>query len=261
MNAITLVCPHCGAKLTVSPAAPRVVTCPRCLYRLLNPQGGEADTASTAATLPAPPLPMRVLPLETQAHSDTSATIAMLLVLVVLLAVGAFLSATTMGIGSAAFNVLLVLLILTFAAIVIVAGYRNQKRMLAAAAVTATMPPAPRYPSDAVLSYRTPQPSEPTNYVAATGGFFSAIGLCAGGFFLLAATSGMGSQTSSGAAKSERGFFLLLVIAAVIGFMIAAPVLAQRKGWKGFGLGATIGLVLGLLALGPCAFCYLMTLG
>jgi hypothetical protein len=44
----------------------------------------------------------------------------------------------------------------------------------------------------------------------------------------------------------------------VVSFIVASVRFSGR--WRGFGPGATVGLVLGLMALGPCAACYLMTL-
>jgi ribosomal protein S27E len=263
MTVITLICPHCGSRLTVSPAAPKVVTCPRCLYRLINPQGGQPQTV-TAASLPAPPLPMKVLPLETQAHRDSGITVSMMIVLVVLLAVGAFISAATAGIESAMFNFILVLLLMGFTATVIVSSVRKQKRDREIAEAVTKMPQPSREQRE-MLMYQapyqySPTPTEPTSAAAAAGGFFASIALCAAGFFLLAATSGLSRPSSTAGMPATRGFFLLIVVAAVITYMIGIPAMARRPGWKGFGTGATIGLTLGMLALGPCAFCYLITL-
>lgn len=60
---IVLFCPHCGNRLTVSPNAPQLLRCPRCLTAVANPQG----RAPGAAPLP-------VIPLEHQAHRDSKAT-------------------------------------------------------------------------------------------------------------------------------------------------------------------------------------------
>lgn len=259
MTTATLTCPHCGSKLTVTSLAPRAVTCPRCLYRLVNPIGG-----GPATVLAPPPLPMKVLPLETQAHGDSRTIITMLCVLLALLTCGAFFSAAAGGIDGATFNFLLLLILAAFTAIVIVASVRRQKRDRDVAEAVAKMPQLP--PSEReLLAYQSPYKyspytREPTNGWAAAGGFFVSIGLCAGGFFLLAATTSLSSSSSSSGGASARGFLLLIVIAAVITYMIGIPALSRRPGWRGFGTGATIGLVLGMLALGPCAFCYLITL-
>src|SRR2546430_11194025 len=102
MNAMTLVCANCGSRLTVSAAAPRVGTCPRCLYRMVNPHAAHAEVPMGTPTSPPfgsdfgqlgraehqgrRPAPMRVLPLETQASADTGATNVVLVVMIVLLA-------------------------------------------------------------------------------------------------------------------------------------------------------------------------------
>jgi FtsH-binding integral membrane protein len=204
-----------------------------------------------------------VLPLEGQASADTNAVNIALIVMVVLLAVGAFISAAAVGVSSAIFNALIVVLMLAFVAVVIVTSYRKQKHDLQVARAIEQMPPPLAGHEREALSYFAPPPREPSNPLAAAGGFFSAIGMCAAGFVILAATSGFtGSRGGSSAtARGERTFFLLFVVAIAVGYMMGAPVLSRRKGWKGFGTGAIIGLSLGMLALGPCAFCYLITLG
>jgi hypothetical protein len=60
---ITLFCPRCGNRLTVSPNAPQQLRCPRCLNPVANPQGRAHGAA-----------PVPVIPLEYQAHRDSKAT-------------------------------------------------------------------------------------------------------------------------------------------------------------------------------------------
>src|SRR4051794_1680208 len=80
-----LTCPNCGTRLTVSPAAPRRLTCPRCLGKIENP-------ASAGAAAPMPALPMRVIPIEEQFDRDRSLADLGMIVLVCFLAIGAMLA-------------------------------------------------------------------------------------------------------------------------------------------------------------------------
>ena len=76
MNAILLICPQCGRRLTVSSNAPARLTCPSCLSRIENP---------TAANSP-PPLP--VIPLEYEVHQDHAASTVVIIVLASMIAAG-----------------------------------------------------------------------------------------------------------------------------------------------------------------------------
>jgi hypothetical protein len=60
-------CPRCGQNLIVDERGPATVTCPRCL----------ASVVTGSKPLPAPPLPMRVIPLNyAQASGDVEAELA-----------------------------------------------------------------------------------------------------------------------------------------------------------------------------------------
>ena len=96
------------------------------------------------------------------------------------------------------------------------------------------------------------EPVKTWRWGAATSGFFAAIGICAAGFFILAETI----QSTSGVGLA----YLATIGASIVVFCIMAARLNKRSGMYGFGQGAALGMVLGMLALGPCAFCYLITL-
>lgn len=83
-------------------------------------------------------------------------------------------------------------------------------------------------------------------------GFFAALGVCAGSFMLLGYTFD--------AEQVVRVFTLAGVIAAIAGLFVLRRVLQQRFGFSGFGRGLFVGLMLGGLALGPCAGCYFLAL-
>ena len=90
---------------------------------------------------------------------------------------------------------------------------------------------------------------------AVAAGFFSSIGVCAVGFFILGSTA----DTRGRGGGPSHALILSAVVLMVVAFIVATVRLGGR--WRGFGPGATAGLCLGMLALGPCAACYLLTLG
>ena len=121
-------------------------------------------------------------------------------------------------------------------------------------------PPFPTIPQAEVhipstIEYRTPKhftPADPVNILATLGGFFLSIGVCAGGFFLLGFTA---NYRTGG-----KPIYLLLVAIAVIAVIIFGSVFGDREGLRGFKPALFIGLALGMMALGPCGFCYLISL-
>jgi hypothetical protein len=70
-----LTCPSCGTRLTVSPSAPRRLTCPRCLAPVENPAAGQRA-------------PLPVIPLDEQVQRDTRISDAGVVVICVLVLVG-----------------------------------------------------------------------------------------------------------------------------------------------------------------------------
>ena len=108
-----------------------------------------------------------------------------------------------------------------------------------------------------VLGYGMPQSRRAgASTGAVLAGFFGAIGVCALGIFVLGGTVSMG-----GSGREQRNYNALVlagVVLMVIAFIVFTVRLSAR--WRGFGPGAIAGLILGMMALGPCAACYLMTL-
>jgi hypothetical protein len=241
--ATRLNCPSCGRWLTVSDNAPLKLTCPNCLGRIVNPTAGQVK-------------PLPVIPVDQQVATDTSSTRWLFIGLVIVVGVGAFLTATTLGAGPSLMPLLVLGLIITFLVFAIVGAQRIESQPKANRPVDSSMPPpTPLYPGEPPLlpyrNYRGFTPQEPTRAGAVVGGFFSAMAVCAVGFFVLAATVDN--------SKGHHAIILLLVVSGVIAFMFSTPALSHRPGWNGYGRGVTIGLTLGLIALGPCAFCYTMT--
>ena len=253
MLAVRIICPRCGQSLTVSAQAPPRVSCPRCLAALVNP-------ASPASGVPRP---VPVLPLDRQIERDTRLGGWLFAGTLALMSVAAFFT-FVMGNGRDGWFVLL--LIGGLATVVYFVGTARADAAPAPAREPPPMPDTspgstpPPMPGDAgVLEYGGPQrvyrPAATAGAVAA--GFFSAVGVCAAGFLILGYTSDLSGSRRAG--PNYHALILAGVVVAVIGFIVVAVRISGR--WRGFGPGSIAGLCLGLMALGPCAACYLLTLG
>jgi hypothetical protein len=244
---IRVQCKSCGTTLTVSEYAPMTLTCPRCLAKIQRPTG---------PAMP-PPIPMRALPLDEEVANDSSVAMPVIVLISILIILGLIIMAVSsppevkMPV-SVAIGVLVVLGIAT--------GLTAILRRTPPAEAKAVEPIATDSSVPAMLNYssvrRQPRAVEPVRAGWFISGFFASLLVCAGGFVLLGVTVDMNSNSQF---KGGNFLCLLLVIASVAGLIWMATRINRRL--KGFLLGATIGLCLGMLALGPCAFCYLLTLG
>jgi hypothetical protein len=244
-----ITCPRCGNALTVSENAPPRVSCPRCLAPLVNP----ASPASGVRPVP-------VLPLDMQVERDTRFGWWLLIGLIGLLGIAAAFSFAGGNPSSGVFVMLMVGGLATL--LYFIGAIRDHiapPRDAAPPAPAAAPSPAPDFSGPSMLQYRTPgrgAERPPATAGAVSAGFFSAIGVCALGFVILLATA----ETSSGRARAgHNALYLAGVVVMVIAYLIASSNISLK--WRGFGPGAIVGLCLGMLALGPCAACYLMTLG
>ena len=257
--ATRLVCPRCEQQLSVVEGAPPRLTCPRCLALLVNPAVGPSDTGTAPPAVRRPPLP--VIPLDRQVRRDSRATDIAVLVTSGLVVAGFVLVGTDFQLGTV--GILLLILLLAAVGIgVLVIGTRGGPNP---AAPPLPFPPPGMFPGGGwsptgtgqrVLDYGWAggRPiREPVAGWAVTVGLLGALGVCAAGFILLAAT--VEAQP-----REAHAVYLGVVIVAVIATVVAGVLLTRRPGWRGFGLGVTIGLGLGLAALGPCALCYTQTL-
>ena len=250
MLAARVICPGCGQWLTVSAQAPPRVSCPRCLAALVNP-------ASPQSGLP-PPLP--VLPLDRQVERD--ARIGRWLTFGILGLLG-FAAVLTFAGGNASSGFFVLLLVGGLATVLYFLGATASERPRAAREPPPVPAPAalPRddRAASGVLEYGTPRPPRrPATAGAVTAGFFSAVGVCAAGFVVLL----LSAEATTGSRRSANDYNALILAGVVVAVLlyIAATVRFSRR-WGGFAPGAIAGLVLGLMALGPCAACYLLTLG
>src|SRR5215471_18300370 len=76
---VRLKCPSCGVFLTVSDAAPAVLTCPKCLAKIRN---------DAAHQVPMPLAPLRVLPLDEQVARDSKFSVSVAIPVAVMVVIG-----------------------------------------------------------------------------------------------------------------------------------------------------------------------------
>jgi len=235
----TLICPHCQEKLWVAQMQIPLLTCPRCLGLIINPN------AAARASIP-PPLPQQrieprmVIPIEEEVGYDLHGTVGGMLVLALVLIIG--------GVGAIVISHQPLLSVVLVGAGLMTAGgvmFANRR----ARAQSDSLPPPMR--SGGVLEYQ--QSRTPVSVLAFIGGFIIAIVIGAICFYALVAT---GDRTK---VETRRLVFAGMVI-VITGLIIAAINLRRVPGWTGFGRGVAIGLALAMMALGPCAACYVLTL-
>src|SRR5262245_66117412 len=81
-----VICPSCGQRLTVSDAAPARLTCPKCLGKINNPSAGTVRSAP----------PMRVIPIDQETQFDAKVSIALIILVTALVAVGSLIMVSTL---------------------------------------------------------------------------------------------------------------------------------------------------------------------
>jgi hypothetical protein len=242
--AVRVQCSACGTTLTVAETAPKVLTCPRCLARIERP-------GAVISQYP----PLRALPLDEESEGDSKLAVPIIVLLVFFVVVGLAVSAIPFPPG---LKMIALLFLLLFAGITWAFATTGPKATHVRAETAVVPPPLETAESVATLDYsslrRRVQPDSARTH---TGwfvmGFFGALGVCAGGFAVLAATvdnrrNGLG------------GFYLLAVFAGVAAVIVSAGIINRNPRRRGILPGVILGTILGMVALGPCAFCYLMTL-
>jgi hypothetical protein len=223
-----LICPKCQERLWVGEMQIPLVTCPKCLSPVVNPN------AAQDVEFPQGGISRQVIPLESETSADVRDTTRWLIVLAIALVVMGIFIWMSVGIN--------VLSILMIAGGVIMAGvilplYRKMREV--------REPPAPYYQrvqrgNVTVLEYANlRQEADTGSFVS---GFFAAIGIC----FLTMTAVGMG-----------QNFGRTVSILAVAGGVAALTYLAQRY-WgnpqkRNFFNGLVTGIILGAFGCGPCA--------
>lgn len=227
-------CPFCTVRLKLRDDAPAMLTCPRCLQSFANP---------TNATRP----PMRVIPVEEDISRDMRGANRM----VSLIGAGLIVVGFVLCLGSRAWGVGGVLIlggIIVCGMLPSILRARSRERQIE--------PRGPDYtpaPGD-VLNYAPP--SRRTHdtvwtIVRFVGGFFLGLAVCAGAIALL------GSSYDTASEAGTKPLVLGAVAAAYVGVGIVASVSDYKGIFLGLGRGLCVGLLLGSMALGECALCYL----
>jgi hypothetical protein len=244
-----ITCHVCGKALILRDDAPPTVTCPNCLARITT-------RAFDAAAAPASPRPLPVIPLEHEVAGDFEGATRNVFLLALVLIVGGLLTALSWS--SASLGTWLILLGIIIAAAA--SAYLRQLRQRQA-------PPHPPPPHGGLpipppeldsfgrplLSYGRATDDHGVRVLPFIGGFFGGLGMCALAMLAMA--------MSLDATEDGRTFRKSLVLAALaIMFIIGlacARALGRRRAWSGIGRGGAIGVGLGMMAVGPCALCYL----
>jgi hypothetical protein len=219
-----------------------LLTCPRCLGVVVNPNAARDAHIERMPHGGRRIEPRQVIPIEEETGFDLRGTVWGLVVLgLVLLAAGlaALFVLKQPGLG----------VVLVGAGMMAVGGVMYANRRVVAR--EESLPPPGIGDAGAVLNYARPQ--RRVSVLAFLGGFIMAIVIGIICFYALVAT---GEKTS---VTTRRMVFAGMVV-VIVGLIFAAMQLRRRPGWAGFGRGVAIGLALAMMALGPCAACYVMTL-
>ena len=226
----TLICPHCNETLWVAQMQVPLLTCPRCLGVIVNP-----NAASGARVIE----PRQVIPIEEEAGFDLRGTVWGLLVLGLTLVVA--------GVGAVVVAKQSTLGVILIGAGLLTAGlfwFAHCAQRVSSCCLSAAA---------AGMRYCWSISSSPRSIVNAASIESKSIVIGIICFYTLVAT---GDQTS---VTTRRMVFSGMVV-VIVGLILAAIQLRRRPGWAGFGRGVAIGLALAMMALGPCAACYVMTL-
>lgn len=229
-------CPRCGVLLQLQDVAPPRLTCPRCLGIVANPR---ATTMNVA--------PRRVLPLDADTATDAGHTKIGLLVLAIGMLVGGIMSVVMLH----SVGVAVVLMVGAVAIVPIVLARRLSAPSMQPIATARSGPPP--LPTDGTLQYQSQQLYRRERGILPLpfmGGFFGSLLMCGGAFVLMASTVRYD--------QLERQVIAVAMLAALAGTAVASGFLGKRPAFRGIGRGFIIGLCLGMFALGPCAFCYML---
>jgi hypothetical protein len=250
----TFTCPSCGQLLWIKMHSPARITCPKCLALVVN------------STVRVPPAiePKDVLPVDQDVENDRTGTIRALVVLAIVLLVGAIGAATQVGIGRIFLPLLLCAVVL--AAIASAVGMRapeihepqpDEKSEKEGAAPSQHPASSPPESTARVLDYghRRYKSKQKVSLGAFALGFFAAIGFGAIAFYVMGFTFERDTVSTG-----ERRLIFILLLAVMIGLIFGAMRIGKNPRFNGIGRGVAIGLALAMMAVGPCALCYIGTL-
>jgi hypothetical protein len=224
-----LVCPKCQERLWVGEMQIPLVTCPKCLGVVINPNAAREPIASEAGQI----LPRQVIPVESEAQEDIWGTTVLLRPFAAALVGAGILLIKMTGLGALSL-ILIVSGIVTLGLIWVLRGR------------TRTEVPAPVYLQRAqrgpeILEYAN-MPQE-RNIGAFVAGFILALAYCFAAM--------IGILTTNKPMNRELAIAAAVVGVAVLLFCGFRASKRQQKG--GFYGGVMSGLVLGAMSCGPCS--------
>jgi drug/metabolite transporter (DMT)-like permease len=223
-----LVCPKCQERLWVGEIQIPLVTCPKCLARVVNSNGAE-DAGGES--------PQQVIPLESETSSDVRHTMRWVVVLAIaLFGMGLFI------LLSAGNNVWSILMMAGGAIIaaMIPTLYRKSREVR-------EPPRAHYYPTSerdgvALLEYANIRRERRANIGSFLGGFFLAMAIS----FATMILTGIGRQVAAGISV-----LLFVLGAGVLSWLAFTNAHDPQK--RDFFNGLVAGIVLGAFGCGPCA--------
>ncbi len=242
-----LKCPACGTPLTVFDDAPKFVTCPRCLAIIESPM----------STGQGPPL-LPAISLDQEAGNDTRIARGIIAVVTILVLIGVsvqFMETKSSDAEGVAYLAVLGLAVVMFILAGLMGKPTNPRE---AESFGADLGSDQTDRSPIELEYNSIRHQDRAVQARAApfaAGFFISLAVCAGGFFLLGA-----NVTTTGHVHGGNVIYLLIVVGTVVATICMGVVVGRKPRMRGFNQGMAVGMVLGMLALGPCAFCYLMML-
>jgi len=213
-----------------------LLTCPRCLGVIVNP-----NAAARARQ------PQQVLPVERDIFYDLRDTVGGLSILVILLIIG---GAGAIFLRQMAISVILIGCGMMVAGFV---GFTQRKRAADERWNDAILSePAPR--GGPMLEYsREVRVAPSVSILGFIGGFIFAIVIGIACFYAMIITGDRSSVWT-------RRLVFILMIAAIVGLIFLAAWASRKPAFRGLGRGVVVGLVLSMMALGPCGACYMLTL-
>jgi hypothetical protein len=215
-----------------------LITCPKCLARIINPNAGRETVARKSDTPQR--RPRQVIPLEEEAGGDIRDTTRWLVVLALALFLGAIVIASKIGI-----NTLSVVLI---GAGIILAGAIGVIGRKSSGIVEPTPSSYLQHAErEGMTVFDYASAHQEANVGSFLGGFVLAIGLSFVAMIVIAAARDAGRAVAIVVA--------MVIVGALVYFGLRATQSPQKGGFYG---GVISGLIFGAMGCGPCA---LMSLG
>jgi predicted RNA-binding Zn-ribbon protein involved in translation (DUF1610 family) len=214
----TITCHVCGAELNVTEDAPRTLTCPRCLTKILY------RNEVSRAMMPRP-----VIPIERQVSGDSRVSFVLACVLAALVTVGIVLVLMTRGMSGVGGMLVLMVVLAGMAAFVLIAMPHERVQR-----VPSRDPYMPTWADGAILSYARPFPTKPRRG-------WSFAGQMAVGF--LASVAALALMCGGVGTTGNRAIFLL----GSLSLLSALSLFSRRT--RGFAAGVAIFFLLGFTAI------------